>query len=132
MGRIRRGEYRDIVQRLLADGYSALVVDRRIGGSLLHLAAERAREMSGVLAFSPASGEPMQGCRPEQYLPSLSIPALILRPEAESNIETLTQQLGAFRAAGKQIHISDPEPTAHRCSARSGEGAERMTPGLSS
>jgi dienelactone hydrolase len=157
-----RGEYQDIVPRLLANGFSALAVDLRIGGGLygsenrtvvagdladsreycsaypdlvaaweyvleqrfsgprfawgssfsaalvLHLAAERATEMSGALAFSPASGEPMEGCLPEQSLADLSIPALILRPAAEAAVERIAAQLDRFKAAGKETYVSNP------------------------
>jgi pimeloyl-ACP methyl ester carboxylesterase len=157
-----RGEYREIVPRLLEQDFNVLAVDLRLGGSLyggrnrtvdagslpdsrdyctaypdvvaawdyviesgftgarfawgssysaalvVRLAAERPGQMSAALAFSPASGDPMAGCRPEQVLPSLSIPVLVLRPEAEAAIPTVADQLDRFRAAGKQTHIARP------------------------
>ena len=157
-----RGEYQDIIPRLLENGYSILAVDLRLGGSrygsenrtvtagrlpdsraycsaypdltaawdyvaergftgprfawgssysaalVIRLAAERASGMAGVLAFSPASGEPMAGCRPEQHIDDLAVPALILRPQAEADMASVTTQLERFRAAGKQVHVARP------------------------
>jgi alpha-beta hydrolase superfamily lysophospholipase len=157
-----RGEYQDIVPRLLENGYSVLAVDLRLGGSrygsenrtvtagrlpdsnaycsaypdltaawdylvergftgprfawgssysaalVIRLAAERASGMAGVLAFSPASGEPMAGCRPEQHIDGLAVPALILRPQAEADMASVTTQIERFRAAGKQVHVARP------------------------
>jgi dienelactone hydrolase len=150
-----RGEYHEIVPTLVANGYSALAVDLRTGGSrygsenrtvangdlaesqeycavypdllaawqyvidqgfrgprfawgssfsgalVLRLAVERAHEMRAVLAFSPAGGEPMEGCQPDTYLGDLSVPALILRPETEAAMERVASQLQRFEAVNR-------------------------------
>ncbi len=157
-----RGEYGEIVPRLLANGYAVLAVDLRTGGSLyggenrtvdaghlpdsndycsaypdvvatwryvvdrgfagprfawgssfsaalvIRLAAEHPEGMSGVLAFSPPSGGPMEGCRPARYLDSLSVPALALRPEAEAAMASVAAQIDRFRAAGIDVYVSRP------------------------
>lgn len=174
-----RGEYSDIIPRLVENGFSALAVDLRAGGSrygsenrtvrnaglpesrdycavypdllaawqyvmnagfegprfawgssfsaalVLRLAVERADEMQGVLAFSPASGEPMEGCRPEQYLDRLTVPALVLRPEAEASASSVVEQLRRFESAGHETHVA--RPGAHGSSMLSASRVERGT-----
>lgn len=80
--------------RIIAWGssYSAALV--------IKLAAERPDALTAVLAFSPASGDPMVNCRPEQFLPQLQIPVLALRPDGEMAVESVQAQAAVFRAAG--------------------------------
>lgn len=64
--------------------------------------------LAGVLAFSPASGDPMEGCRPETASGSLSVPLLVLRPANEAAIPSVRAQLAEFEAQGHVTHVADP------------------------
>ena len=63
---------------------------------VIKLAAEHGNQLKGALAFSPASGEPMEGCRPEQFLGSLTIPLMAFRPDREMAIESVQDQARIF------------------------------------
>ena len=154
-----RGEYRNIVPRLVAGGYSVISVDQRRGGEryggenrtasalntdysycacypdlhatlayardsvahehivlwgssysaalALQLAARNPGDVSGVLAFSPASGDAMDGCRPEQYAQTIEAPVLVLRPAGEAAIESVAAQLETFRDQGHNAFVAD-------------------------
>lgn len=132
-----RGEYADIVPRLIEAGFHVLSTDVRGGGSrfagthrapatdaafgycdalldveaalslaranglmgplilwgssytatlVLHVAARRSADVRAVLAFSPAAGEPMEGCQPHIALPLVlraGAPVLIVRASGE-------------------------------------------------
>lgn len=64
--------------------------------------------IAGVLAFSPASGDPMEGCRPESVSGDLSVPLLVLRPANEAAIPSVRAQLAEFEAQGHVTHVADP------------------------
>lgn len=74
----------------------------------LRLAAEHGAEVAAVLAFSPASGEPMAGCEPDEFVEQLSVPALVLRPVNEMEIESVRVQLNSFAEAGLETYVADP------------------------
>ncbi len=74
----------------------------------LKLAAEHGEEVAAVLAFSPASGEPMAGCEPASFVDRLSVPALALRPIDEMEIERVQAQLESFAASGLETYVADP------------------------
>lgn len=78
--------------------YSAALVVR--------LGAEHGESLAGVLAFSPASGDPMGECQPGPYIDRLAIPALILRPAREMEIDKVRDQLARFAAAGHRTHVA--------------------------
>ncbi|NKB87785.1 MAG: hypothetical protein GKS06_06150 [Acidobacteria bacterium] len=87
---------------------------------------ETARDAVGVaatLAFSPASGEPLADCIPEEVADELTVPVLTIRPESEAAMESVATQIEAFRAAGVATYVA---PGAHGSSllnpARSPEG----------
>jgi alpha-beta hydrolase superfamily lysophospholipase len=75
---------------------------------VIRLAAEHADELSGVLAFSPASGEPLKDCLPEAYADSLEIPVLALRPASEMKRESVRVQLERFGKLGMKTYVADP------------------------
>jgi len=77
-------------------------------GLVFKLAAEHAEEVAAVLGFSPASGEPMEGCNPGDSLPRLKAPTLALRPIQETEHEAVQAQIEAFKGAGVEVYISDP------------------------
>ncbi|MTI41210.1 alpha/beta hydrolase family protein [Fulvivirga lutimaris] len=71
---------------------------------VIKLAHEKTKDISGVLAFSPASGEPMEGCRPEEYFPSLKVPLLLLRPSREMEIESVKSQFELAKTYHHQVY----------------------------
>ena len=73
---------------------------------VLKLAAERGADLSGVLAFSPASGEPMRGCEPADFAQEIRIPVLALRPPDEAQNERVRAQLEAFGALGFGTYVA--------------------------
>ena len=76
---------------LWGSSYSAALVVQYAG-----LNPERT---AGYLAFSPASGAPMEGCEPEQFLASAG-PGLIARPESELQYEWIREQYAEFESSG--------------------------------
>jgi pimeloyl-ACP methyl ester carboxylesterase len=85
---------------LWGSSYSAALVIR--------LAASHPEDVSGVLAFSPASGDAMEGCRPEPHGAELRVPLLVLRPADEARIPAVAAQLETFRGQGHRTHVADP------------------------
>ncbi|MDA0684004.1 MAG: alpha/beta hydrolase [Bacteroidetes bacterium] len=86
--------------RIIAWGssYSAALV--------IKLAAEFPSDIERVLAFSPASGDPMAGCEPREPASRLTLPALMVRPEKEAELEWVAADLDAFRNMGHEVYIS--------------------------
>ncbi|MEQ8205666.1 MAG: alpha/beta fold hydrolase [Woeseia sp.] len=74
----------------------------------IRLAAENADDIDAVLAFSPASGDAMAGCQPEQYSDRVTQPMLALRPISEMQAPSVPVQLELFREQGHQTHVADP------------------------
>ncbi len=72
------------------------------------LAVNHPELISGVLAFSPASGEPMSGCSVLPLAFQLQQPALFLRPRSEMSIGSVAADLTAFANMGHEIYISSP------------------------
>lgn len=85
---------------LWGSSYSAALV--------LKVAAERADEISGVLSFSPASGDPMAGCDPGDVADQVWAPVLALRPASEMEIPRVAAQLEAFADLGFRTFVADP------------------------
>jgi alpha-beta hydrolase superfamily lysophospholipase len=79
--------------------YSAALVVR--------LGVEHGDKLDGVLAFSPASGSPMGECQPNELFTKLDIPALILRPGREAEIDAVKDQLAIAREANLQVYVAD-------------------------
>lgn len=76
----------------------------------LQVAARRSADIRAVLAFSPASGEPMRGCEPAPYvgwLASAGVPTMILRPRAELTDSQRAASLEAMRQDGATIVIAE-------------------------
>lgn len=74
----------------------------------IQLAAKNQDKVSGVLAFSPASGGPMAPCKPDEYFEQLTIPLLVLRPSGEMEIESVQQQFQLVESSGHQTYVADP------------------------
>ena len=71
--------------------------------ALAILYAEKYPEnVSAVLAFSPASGEPMEGCQPESAFENLSVPLILLRPQSEMKLDVIQDQFSLAAEAGHE------------------------------
>lgn len=151
-------EYGALLPRLLDEGYAAITIDQRSGGSMLggrnrtadalghethyceaypdlEAALEYGRRLSagplvawgssysgalalrlasehpdlvGVLGFSPAGGEAMGDCPAASFASGVSIPALVLRPASELEIEYVRADWNAWGELGFERHIADP------------------------
>lgn len=69
------------------------------------LAAENPRKISGVIAFSPASGGPMVDCRARMWIDELRAPALVLRPASEMERASSMEQRDLLTAAGVEFRV---------------------------
>jgi alpha-beta hydrolase superfamily lysophospholipase len=85
---------------LWGSSYSAALV--------FQLAAAHPEDVQGLLAFSPASGDPMAGCRPEPFGEQVHVPALVLRPQSEMEHGWIAEQMQIFRDQGHETHVADP------------------------
>jgi len=72
------------------------------------LGVDHSDEIDAVLAFSAASGEPMEGCMPESYSEQITIPVLALRPVREMEVPYVPGQMKLFEKHGHQTYIADP------------------------
>jgi len=72
----------------------------------IKLASENADVIDGVLAFSPASGDPMEGCRPEELIITLKTPLLMLRPSREAEIESVKAQLKLAKEYNHETYVA--------------------------
>ncbi len=98
----------DHVRSLEPNGRPVLWGSSYSGALVIQLAARRPDEVAGVIAFSPASGEPMDGCRPEGWSQELAVPLLVLRPASEAEIPSVADQLDTFRTQDHQTWVADP------------------------
>lgn len=80
--------------------YSAALVFR--------LGVDYPDDIDAVLAFSAASGEPMEGCEPEPYSQPITQPVLALRPIREMEVPYVPGQMKLFAEHGHQTYIADP------------------------
>ncbi|MDJ0644956.1 MAG: hypothetical protein QNJ57_03135 [Flavobacteriaceae bacterium] len=73
----------------------------------IKLAGAHSDEVKGVLAFSPASGNPMKNCQPDQYFDSLKdVPLLILKPTSEMQSENSIKQIELAKQLGHETFIA--------------------------
>lgn len=77
------------------------------GTLVIQLAAKNQDKVSGVLAFSPASGGPMADCRPDEYFEDLEIPLLLLRPGSEMEFESVQAQFALAEEAEHQGYVAE-------------------------
>jgi dienelactone hydrolase len=70
----------------------------------LQLAAKE-RAISAVLAFSPASGEPMAECQPLEYAGQTKAPILVFRPPAELHLPSVAEQWQEFEKMGVNLFV---------------------------
>lgn len=72
----------------------------------INLAHERQKEVVGVLAFSPASGGPIEDCKHDEYFETLKIPLLLLRPEQEMAMESVQSQFELAKTNNHQTYVA--------------------------
>lgn len=75
-------------------------------GLVIRLAATHPTDISGVLAFSPASGGPMADCSPNDVAAMLDVPALVLRPEREMTNPSVIAQFDLFASQGHETFVA--------------------------
>lgn len=73
----------------------------------IQLAFRNHSNVDAVLAFSPASGGPLQDCRPEPYAEGLNLPLLVLRPSSETEIESVQAQLAFMQSVGHKTFVAE-------------------------
>jgi pimeloyl-ACP methyl ester carboxylesterase len=78
------------------------------GALVMRLAAERGDELAGVLAFSPAGGEPMGACPADAFADDVTIPTFVLRPSSEAELEHVAEQNRQFGERGFLVHVATP------------------------
>ena len=71
----------------------------------IQLAHNRPADIDGVLAFSPAAGAPLKDCNPEQYLATLEVPLLLLKPPNEAESENGKKQLEMARTNNHETYV---------------------------
>ncbi len=72
----------------------------------IQLAARNPDRVDAVLAFSPASGGPMEGCQPHQFAADLAVPTMVVRPAPEIHYGTVNEQLQQFRELGLSTYVA--------------------------
>ncbi|MFC0604381.1 alpha/beta hydrolase [Winogradskyella pulchriflava] len=73
----------------------------------LKLASNNQNSVDGVLAFSPASGQPLEGCQPDEFIESLEIPVLLLKPATEMQSERSQNQMKLAEEHGHETYIAE-------------------------
>jgi dienelactone hydrolase len=95
---------------------------------VLQVGARRSADVRAVLAFSPASGEPMRRCEPARYVGWLTragVPVLVLRPRAEIEDSSRAAALEAMRRDGAVTFVA--ERAAHGSSMLDAERSAGAT-----
>lgn len=83
----------------VGSSYSAALVIR--------LAAEHGSRLAGVAAFSPASGNAMGECSPDQWLPKVvDTPVLAFRPTREAERDSVKAQIEQFNERGVEVFVA--------------------------
>lgn len=73
----------------------------------IQLGNNRAGDVTGVLAFSPASGAPLADCMPNQYLGTFRAQLLILRPAKEMESKSAKEQFEIAELFGHQTYVAE-------------------------
>lgn len=70
----------------------------------IRYAAEHPEDIAAYLAFSPASGEPMAGCQPDEGAENANA-GIVFRPESELEYGNVAAQLETFKEMGAQTVV---------------------------
>lgn len=74
---------------------------------VIKLAHNYPDQVHAVLAFSPASGKPMEECNPNEYFETLKTPLLLLRPKKAMEIESVKNQYNLASEYGHQTYTAE-------------------------
>jgi alpha-beta hydrolase superfamily lysophospholipase len=74
---------------------------------VIKLGAENPSKVAGVLAFSPASGKPMEGCGPNTLFDKIKSPLMVLRPDKEMEYESVKSQFALAKENQHTTYISE-------------------------
>ena len=75
---------------------------------IFELGVDHPDGIDALVAFSPASGEPMAGCMPETYSSQVTQPVLALRPIREMEVPYVPGQMKLFEDQGHRVYVADP------------------------
>ena len=75
------------------------------GSLVFRLAADHPDRVSGVIAFSPASGGPMAECRASLFVEQVEAPILVLRPASEMARDSSLEQQRVVSEAGASFLV---------------------------
>lgn len=75
------------------------------GALVFRLAAENPDRVSGVIAFSPASGSAMVGCEARMWLDAVADPTAAFRPASEMARPSSVEQREVFIQSGAEFHV---------------------------
>ncbi len=75
------------------------------GALVFRLAADNPGAISGVFAFSPASGGPMENCRARQWVDKVAAPKIVFKPTSEMERESSIEQKAILTDAGAEFFI---------------------------
>lgn len=89
------------------DGKRAVWGSSYSAALVMKLGAEYGDRIDAVLAFSPASGDRLADCRPEDFSGKLEIPALMLRPASEMERESVREQWELFQQQGLETYVAE-------------------------
>ena len=84
---------------LWGSSYSAALV--------FQMAADNSDAVSGVIAFSPASGGPLADCLARQWLDEIEAPMFAFRPKSEMASSSAQEQKQIFEAAGVKVFVAE-------------------------
>lgn len=73
---------------------------------VIHLGVDHKDDLAGILAFSPAAGQPMKECDPTEAIEKIELPVLALRPASEMEMERSQKQFETFKKLGHQTYVS--------------------------
>ncbi len=75
------------------------------GALVFGLAADNPAEVTGLIAFSPASGEPMADCLARTWINDVDAPIFVLRPAMEMERDSPIEQRDILLAAGADFVV---------------------------
>ena len=106
-------EVKGAISMARVHGFSGRVIlwgSSYTGALVIQAAAKHPRDVRAVLAFSPASGDPLRECPDESFVPQLrsaGISLMVVRPSAE-NVEPERQaRLARFKSLGATTFVAN-------------------------
>lgn len=75
------------------------------GSLVFGVAAANPEAVAGVIAFSPASGGPVEPCRARRWAADVQVPTFVLRPASEMERAPSVEQRDTLVTAGAGFHV---------------------------